>query len=365
LSSAAFAHEEGYYGCAGDGAPGNSTWPRKEISLTGLVSGQVLNRAGRDLNVYLGDAYDGSGFQARMIRAGLCGRIKVPLGSITYALVYEPWDQVESRRIDAYDWGRFTVAEFGWQPLRWLGAYVGIRKILFDFASSEPEQGRSLPLLPAVSRGTAPDRRLGATLDLDFGTVRLAGGAYESARQLGDIPNGGILAAVRAWIEPIGPVGTTLSTVDDDPFWRKRARVGINLSALYEWNPRNQGWGFEGDIPFKMGPLGFVLEYVYGGGMTAVDPSYPLTAHNNRQGLFAQAAVMVLRPWIELEGRYEWQTRPITEDPRGTFHGLTAGLTLYGWKTWVKGQLAYSHRFHYAGVGADDDIALMVLTLAR
>jgi hypothetical protein len=359
------AHEEGYYGCAGDGAPGNSTWPRRALSLTGLASGQVLNHAGRDLNVYLGDPVDGSGFQARLVRAGLCGLVKVPLGTITYELVWEPWAELERRRLDAYAWGRFSAAEFGWQPLRWLGVYAGIRKVLLDFATDEPEQARELPFLPSVTAGVAPDRRLGLTVDLDFGTVRLVGGGYESARQLSDIPSGGILAAVRAVIEPIGPVGPALSTVDDAPYWRKRARIGINLSVLYEWTPNHQGWMFGGDAPFKWGPLGFVVEYVYASTLTAQQPSIPVGAVGSRQGLFAQAALMVLRPWIELEGRYEWQSRPVVEDPRGTFNALTGGLTVYGWRTWVKAQLVYSHRFHYAGIGADDDVGLMVLTVAR
>lgn len=365
FASTALAHEEHDWGCAGDGAPGNSAWPRRDLSLTGLLSLQALNVAGSELNVYLGDPVDGDRLQARLVRFGACGRTKLKLGSLTWALVYEPWDPVEARRIDSYRWGRFAAAELGWQPLRWLSAYVGIHKLPFDFGAGEPEQARALPILPSVTRGVAPDRRLGATLDLDFGTVHLVGGGYESARQLGDIGSGGILVAARALVEPIGPVGTALSTVDDEPFWRKRARVGVDLAVLYEWTPRNQGFAFEADAPFKWGPLGFVAEYVYASSLTAVEPSFPLTARGSRQGLFAQGALLVLRPWIELEARYEWQTRPVVEDPRGTFHALTGGLTVYGWRTWIKAQLAYSHRFHYAGVTPDDDVGLLVLTVAR
>lgn len=364
----ASAHEQpelDALGCAGDGAPPGSGWPRRWLALTGILSGQGLLAGGRDLNVYSGDAVDGDGFQARLIRFGLCGRVPLKLGSLSWAVVYEPWSALEARRVDRYGWGRFAVAELGWQPLDWLGAYLGIRKVRFDFGGDEPEQQRALPLLPALTLGVAPDRRLGLTADVDFGAVRLIAGAYESARQLGDLAHAGILVAGRGLIEPLGPVGAALSTLDDGPFWQKRARFALDLSFQYEWTPAGSGWSFGGDLPFKWGPLGFVVEYLYASTLPEERPTFLPAPRTSRMGLFAQAALMLWRPYLELELRYEWNQRPLVEDPRGSFHGLTYGLTVYAWRTWVKLQLAGSHRIHYAGVNADDDVGLLVVTLAR
>jgi hypothetical protein len=368
FTSTAEAHDEPErerLGCAGDGAPPGSGWPRRYLSLTGLISGQVLFWAGKDLNVYLGNPVDGDGFQFRLARAGLCGRIPIKLGTLSYDVVYEPWSELERRRIDANEWGSFAWLDVGWQPLDWLGVYVGIRKVWADFATVEPEQQRELPWLPQLTLGVAPDRRLGLTADLDFGTVRAVGGVYESARNLQDVPNGGILVAARALVNPIGPVGLALSTLDDEPFWRRRARFGIDLSFLYEWTPNGSGWAVTGDAPFKYGPLGFVVEYLYASTMPEQRPSFQPAPRTSRQGLFAQAAVLVWRPWVELEARYEWSSRPITDDPRGSFHGLTGGVTVYAWRTLIKVQAAYSHRFYVDGLQPDDDLGLLVLTLAR
>src|SRR5581483_10539073 len=83
-----------------------------------------------------------------------------------------------------------------------------------------------------------PDRRLGLTIDLDFGTVRLVAGAYDSAR-IDDLRYSALLLAGRLLVEPIGPVGNRLSTVADAPVWRRRARFGVNLSFLYLYDWRS------------------------------------------------------------------------------------------------------------------------------
>jgi hypothetical protein len=359
------AHDQPVSGCAGDGAPPGSGWPRDYLSLTGLISGQGLVWAGQDLSVFSGDPVDGDGFQLRLLRFGVCGRFGVKLGTLSYDVVYQPWSEYDRRRIDHDAWGSFAALEVGWQPLRWLGVHAGIRKVWFDFATDEPEQQRELPVLPTVTLGVAPDRRLGLTGDLDFGTLRLVGGVYASARQLQDIGDGGILVAVRALVEPIGPVGLALSTLDDTPFWRRRARIGINAAILYQWTPIGTGIAFEADAPFKLGPLGFVLEYVYSSTMPEQWPAFVPPPQTSRMGLFAQAALMLWRPWLELELRYEWGTRSILEDPRGSFHAFTGGLTVYAWRTYVKLQAVASHRIHYEGTRPDDDVGLLTLTLAR
>jgi hypothetical protein len=70
---------------------------------------------------------------------------------------------------------------------------------------------------------------------------------------------------------------------------------------------------------------------------------------------------MVLRPYLELEGRYEWLDVPT--DERQRFHSLTAGLTDYVFHGRVKAQAAYGPKFRYAGPALRDDYLLLLLQI--
>lgn len=81
----------------------------------------------------------------------------------------------------------------------------------------------------------------------------------------------------------------------------------------------------------------------------------------DRQGIWAQAALMVLRPYLELEGRYEWFDVPT--DERQRFHALTLGLSGYVFHDRVKAQAACGRKLHYAGAMLRDDYLLLLLQI--
>lgn len=231
-------------------------------------------------------------------------------------------------------WGQPLAAYVGVQPFRWLTVYAGLKKVAFSFAHDEPEQTLELPRPRFATQPYLPDRRLGLTLDLNFGTARLIAGAYANARWLDDLPQAALLIAGRALVEPLGPVGNRLSTVADEPLWRRRARFGLDLSFSYEWDWRHAvagAYAVGGDVPFKWGPLGFVAEVIYWSRSVKW-----LTVD-------AQLALMLWRPWLELEARWEltWPVTATVSRPQS----LTAGLTVYAWRSWAKIQLAYRHEF--------------------
>ena len=116
-----------------------------------------------------------------------------------------------------------------------------------------------------------------------------------------------------------------------------------------------------GDVPFKYGPFGLVVEYLYARSAAFEDASMPPFLRADRQGIWAQAALMLLRPYLELEGRYEWFDVPT--DARQRFHALTTGLTGYVLHDQVKVQVAYGRKFHYAGTALRDDYLLLLLQI--
>jgi hypothetical protein len=298
-------------------------------------------------------------------RVALCGRLPLRRGELRYQLAYAPYDVSEAAHADAAPYGRILAAELGYPIFRWLAIYGGIRKVAFSFGHDDPEQSLSLPLRPYLSNSLAPDRRLGLTIDNNWGPARVLLGVYESARSFAEYPQSTFLVTARGAMEPFGPVGRSISTLADDPYWRKRARVAFNLSVLLDWAPRGDapvGLVVGGDIPFKYGPFGLVVEYLYARSARFEDPSMPPAMRADRQGVWAQAALMVLRPYLELAGRYEWFDVPT--DERQRFHALTAGLTGYVFGDRVKVQVAYGRKFHYAGPALRDDYLLLLVQVA-
>jgi hypothetical protein len=346
-------------GCAGDGSPSRKVQP------SGYLSGALVPLAGRDVDPRFGDPVAGDGLVLRTARLALCGRVEIRHTTLWYVLAYEPWDELERARTDATSWGRFTAAELGWSPWRWLTIWAGIHKVAFSFGHDEPEGALALPLRPALASSIAPDRRLGLTADVALGAARLAAGFYESARELaelGDRAQQGFLVTGRGLIEPIGPVGSSVSTLYDAPEWLRRPRFGLDFSAFYEWTRDSSSFAVGGDVPFKWGPLGVVVEYLYDSGSALERPSALAQPRIPRQGLTAQASVMVWRPHVELEARYEWldETRPL----RDRFHAFTAGLSVYELEGIVRVQLAYTRKLHRTGA-YDDQAALLAITLQR
>jgi len=343
-------------GCAGDGLPSTKAQP------SGLISGAIVPLAGRDVDPQFGDPVAGSGPVLRVLRLGVCGRVAIRHTTLWYRLVYEPWDELERARSDASRWGRFTAAEVGWSPWRWLTAWVGIHKVAFAFGHDEPEGALAIPFRPALSSSIAPDRRLGLTADVALGAARLTAGFYESARDLANLPSEGFVVTGRGLIEPLGPVGSSVSTLFDAPEWLRRPRFGLDFSAFYEYTPNATSWAVGGDVPFKWGPLGVVVEYLYDAG-SPIERANPFASPRvTRQGLTAQAAVMVWRPHIELEARYEWLDEP--RPGRDRFQAFSGGLSVYELDGIVRVQLAYTYKLHAVGA-YDDQAALLALTLQR
>ena len=113
----------------------------------------------------------------------------------------------------------------------------------------------------------------------------------------------------------------------------------------------------------KWGPVGFVAEVLYGKNVLEQAPSAVPNARYDRVGVTGQLALMLWRPYLELEARYEWFHAPDVE--RQQFHAVTTGMTGYLYETHLKLQLAYGHKFHYAGPPVRDDYVLMVLQIAE
>jgi hypothetical protein len=299
-------------GCAGDGDP-----PDRLIAPSGLLAVEV-------------PLYHAANLRLASARVAICGQKRIKQITFLWNAGYEAY------RADGTIpyWGQPIAAYLGVQPFRWLTIYAGIKKVAFSYAHDEPEQTLELRRPFWATQPFVPDRRLGLTLDLNFGTARVIAGAYANARSLDDLPQASLLIAGRALIEPLGPVGNRLSTVADDPFWRRRARFGLDLSFSYEWDWRNAvagAYAVGGDVPFKWGPVGFVAEAIYWSRTVKW-----LTVD-------AQLAVMLWRPCLELEARWE-MTWPITPTVSRA-QSVTAGLTAYAWRSWVKIQLAYRHEF--------------------
>jgi len=354
--------------CAGDG--GLYDWETGRsvvggVAVSTLLNAHVFPYRGAELSRRRGDPGDaGTVLSPGTARVAVCGRLQLRRGELRYHLAYAPYDVIEAAHADAAPYGRVLAAEVGYPLWRWLALYAGIRRVAFSFGHDDPEQSLALPLRPYLSSSLAPDRRLGLTLDNNWGPARVIVGLYESARTFAAYPRSTVLVTARGALEPLGPVGRSISTLADDSYWRRRARIGVNLSILFDWAPRGDaplGFVLGGDIPFKYGPLGLVVEYLYARSAPFEDPSVPPGLRADRQGLWAQAALMVLRPYLELEGRYEWFDVPT--DERQRFHALTAGLTGYVLHDRIKAQVAYGRKLHYAGPALRDDYLLVLLQL--
>ena len=356
--------------CAGDG--GLYEWENGEpvvgtVAVSALLNARVFPYRGAELALRRGDPADaGTSLVTGTARVAVCGRLALRRGELRYHLAYAPYDVSEAAHADAEPFGHILAAEIGYPLWRWMTIYGGIRKVAFSFGHDDPEQSLALPLRPYLSNSLAPDRRLGLTVDNNWGPARIILGLYESARTFAAYPQSDVLVTARGAIEPIGPVGRSISTLNDGVYWRGRARIALNLSILLDWAPRGDaplGLVVGGDIPFKYGPFGFVVEYLYARSAPFEDPSMPPGLRADRQGIWAQAALMVLRPYLELEGRYEWFDVPT--DERQRFHALTAGLTGYVLQDRVKVQAAYGRKFHYAGPAVRDDYLLLLLQIVE
>ena len=106
-------------GCAGDGVPTHLLAP------TGLFVGQGLIVGGNQGHLALGDAVEGTGFQVRLVRFGICGRVPPDSArcSTTWCTSPTTWSSARTRTPTA---GGFAVAEVGYRPLRWFGFSIGV-----------------------------------------------------------------------------------------------------------------------------------------------------------------------------------------------------------------------------------------------
>ena len=289
------------------------------MQLSALAQGWGAAYAGRDVRQTDLDAVDGAGLYLGVARLGACGMLRTASGPLSWTVVYEPFSLDESAHPDARAWGRIAAAELAFAPWRWLTISAGIRKVAFSYGHDEPLELRVLPIVPYVSQSVAPDRRAGVTLDDDFGAAHVVLGVYQGARDLSITTDGGMLIAARLVAEPIGPVGNTVSTRGDPALWRDRLRVAINASILYEYTGGNSNFALAADGAVHWGPVGLAGEYVFASHTTVEAPVriLPFPAPQ-RQGMWAEAAVMLWRPWIEASARYDWLDDPA--QPGQQFH---------------------------------------------
>jgi hypothetical protein len=105
--------------------------------------------------------------------------------------------------------------------------------------------------------------------------------------------------------------------------------------------------------------VGAVVEYLFGSNTVEEGPAGG--PRLDRQGVWAEAAVMLWRPHLELDARYQWFDEPPTARQR--WQALTVGATAYALGATLKLQFAYSHKFHLVPI-YEDDVALLVLTAA-
>lgn len=341
--------------------------PSERFALTGLASGEAVTLYGRDARASEGDEAIDAGFFMRLVRLGVCGSVPVGGGRLLYGAVVEPWNLLERARTRdpglAQAFGRFAALEVGYRPFSWGTLWLGIHKVAFSRGHDEPEETLPLSLRPYISTSVAPDRRLGLTVDTDLGAAHLAFGVYQGGRELIPDPARGLIVTDRLIAEPIGPLGPALSTVDDSAFWRRRPRFAVNSSGMLELGSGPVGWAFGGDLGFKWGPLGLALEYLYANRSFEQWPTGAVDGlRRTRQSLWLQAAWMLVRPYLELEARYEWFDAP--RAPRNQFHAATVGFTLYVLGTRARLQTAYAHKFRLHGA-IEDDLALVTVTLLR
>src|SRR5207249_1369464 len=130
----------------------------------------------------------------------------------------------------------------------------------------------------------------------------------------------------------------------DDPAWRRRARFGLDASILIHYFSDGSGYALGVDAPFKWGPLGVVVEYLFADGLFEQNPTFLPVPRLKRQGLWAQAALMLLRPYLELAARYEWVDEPGFQ--RFRYQDFTVGVTGYFLRSLARVQLAYDHKLH-------------------
>jgi hypothetical protein len=338
--------------CAGDGTPER----RLELSALGAVA--LWANTGRDTDPRNGDfSVADEWFALRMLRLDACGLVHLKHGALAYDVNYEPYDVLERARGDAQPWGRFAAAQLSYAPFRWLAVTGGIHKVAFSFGHDKPEWELALPDRALVVRSIAPDRRLGLAASLDLNAVKVEVGGYASARDLSALPETGVLVVARGEVAPFGPVGRAISTVNDAPPWRARPRAALELSALYEWTPEPgaTGWAIAGGVPFKWGPVGVVVEYLYDQRTLVESPTRLPAPRVLRQGAWAEVAVA--KSPFELVARWDWiDERNL---PREAGHALTAGLTLYAFGVF-RAQAAYTHRWHPLPV--DDHSFVLLLS---
>jgi hypothetical protein len=361
---------EAWPSCAGDGLPPPPTLHAGQAhpwsaQLSALAMAWGVPYAGGSVRMTDLDAVDGTGLYLASARLGACGLYRLRAGTLMWNVVYEPYALDEAAQPDARAWGRFAAGEIGFAPWRWLMLSIGVRKIAFSYGHDEPLQALALPVRPYVSQSIAPDRRLGLTIDDDFGVAHVVLGVYQGRRDLVIDANGGLLLSARLVAEPIGPVGDLVSTVFDPPLWRDRARFAVNASILYQYANGSSTYALGADGAMHWGPVGVVGEYLYSSGTTVEAPVRHVRPRAARSGLWLEAAVMLLRPWLEVAARYDWLDEPAQAGQQ--FHAVTAGLTGYIFDQRLRVQTLYTHKIHFglpSGRSIPDDVLLFSGTLA-
>ena len=77
----------------------------------------------------------------------------------------------------------------------------------------------------------------------------------------------------------------------------------------------------------------------------------------DRKGGYLQAALMMLRPYLEAGARIEWMDADA--DLRQQYYGFTAGVTGYVGGSQLKLQAAYTYKLHPALADLRDDYLLI------
>ena len=333
-------------GCAADGLPQRQLQPSAALALA------LFPYAGSQASRLHGDLTDEAAIAVQLLRLSLCGKVATRRGSLHYHLGYEAWNLMQRARSDAPTWGRLFVAEIGFAPLPYLGFRIGIFKPVTGFGHDEPEFSLVLPRSHAVL-ALSTDRRLGLEVSAPFGAISAAVAIAFASR---DAPllrfSDGLVASGRLRADPIGPMGSALSTLDDEASFGDNFRFSIGAGGQYQYSSLHSGYAFSVDGAIKWKLLSALIEY-HDASQIRSDLDGGL--HTGR-GLGVTTAVLAVRPYLECALRYEWfaEAQSSATDP-ARFHALQLGLSSYPFKRWVKLQAHFAHRF-YTGVPRSDDV---------
>ncbi|MFT7580108.1 MAG: hypothetical protein ACI9MR_001775 [Myxococcota bacterium] len=334
-----------------------------QVSLIGLLQGQVAPFVGADALLDNGDVAEREGFRLRRARLGFAG--------VAYGLFdFELSMQATPDGVDLLDaWASyrgFTSLELGF----------GVRKVPYSRFAMVGRGDGALADRPLAVQGMAPLRQLGLTVsgDIGGGLLGFSVGAYngftrsESFAQ-GYLENNGLdgnrfsnLAYVgRLDLSPFGPVGKGLADIDKESF-----RAALGGSFYFDDGASIQTLGFEVDLLIKISGLHFAAEFLYDSAEPTDDPvaDPAIAAETTRIGTVVELGYMILASELGVTVRGELIDDNTDVDNAGDQLIVAGGVQYYLRRHHVKAALEYSHRTERNGVSLDNDALFLQLQFA-